>query len=202
MKPHLNLLPPGVRSRLLLRRRTREWAYRGMLLAALALCALGGVLRQWTSASQELELWKRRAASVEEIDAKNRQLFSRTGLLQRRLNKYRNLQSERLGYQLLSTLSHSSRGTQGEMQIRKLALRLVETTVVSSNKSKTTAPVCTQSYVLSVTGAAKNNLHIAQFASSLRDSGAFERVDLKSSRGGTRAGNADGERLYHLECTF
>jgi hypothetical protein len=202
MKPYLNLLPPVVRSRLLLRRRTREWAYRGMLLGALTLCSLGAVLRQWTSASQELELWKRRAATVEEIDAKNRRLFSKIGLLERRLDKYRNLQTERLGYQLLSTLSHSSRGTQGEMQIRKLALKLVETTISPPVKNKNAVLISTRSYLLSVMGAAKTNLHIAQFASALRDSGAFERVDLKSSRGAPRAGESEGERLYHLECTF
>lgn len=204
MKPHLNLLPPSVRYRLLLRRRTREWALRGMLLAALALVLLGGVLHQWNSASQELVLWKRRAAAVEEIAAKNRQLISQIGLLQRQLDKYRDLHSERLGYQLLSTISRSSRATQGDLQIRKLALQLVEASVEANEKNKAAPPKIMRSYHLSVTGAAKSNLHVARFASALRDCGAFERVDLKSSRGNRRPGSGerDDERLYQLDCAF
>jgi hypothetical protein len=124
--------------------------------------------------------------------------------MHRQLDKYRNLHSERLGYQLLSTISRSSRGTQGELQIRKLALRLVETPVESKGKTTSAPPAVVRSYLLSVTGVAKNNLHVAQFASALRDSGVFDRVDLKSTRGNRRPGSSenDWERLYQLDCTF
>jgi hypothetical protein len=205
MKRHLNLLPTGLQRRLLLRRRAREWALRGMILSVLTLVLLGDGLHRMNSASQELQLWQRRAATIESISESNRGLARQIGAIHQRLNKYRDVRADQLGYQLLATVSHSAQETAGDLQIRKLSLNQIAaeptaTTPAPELKAKSQPEPVRKVFVLSLFGVAKSNLQVAQFASALRDSGAFERVDLKSSRG--KKEPTEAVQTYQVDCTF
>ena len=205
MRRHLNLLPWNLRCRLLLRQRLRQWAI-GWALLALGVAMLFGWKWHGLSAAQEnLSVWQRRAATIQVIDVKNEKLRRQIAGLTARLSKYGHLESEQIGFQLLATISQSSSLGAGNIQVRKLTFnhtQVAEAVVVkdAAPGAAKTAPVMREVRKLILSGVAVNNLAVAQFVSSLRDSGAFQAVDLKSSQGNKVADT--GARTYQVECSF
>lgn len=194
---------------MLLNSRFRQWgaAWIGLFIVGVVLC-----VRSWqlhASAREDLEAWQRRAAGVRKIDTDNARLQTEIAALRERRLKYGDLNSEQIGFQLLATVSQSTANSNGGNQVQKLQFKqtLVPEVVTSSAgpattaepvKGKKTPPKMKTVRTLSLSGVAQNNLMVAQFVSCLRDSGAFESVDLKSS-----LGNKDsGARVYQVECTF
>ncbi len=203
MKQHLNLLPWKLRCRLLLRRRLREWSTAWMLLAALLTAWYGWECQGVFRSQQLLSVAARRASTVQSIDTKNQKLRQQIDLLNARLAKYGHLQGEQLGFQLLATISHSSRYCAGRIQIQKMTFSHTQVAAPPAPQGTDETekfPTHRDVRKLSLSGVAKNNLTIAQFVTALRDAGVFQAVDLKSSQGNVLA---DAEsRTYHLECSF
>jgi hypothetical protein len=210
MKRHLNLLPWSLRCRMLLRQRLRQWAIVWSFLAVGC-----GVLyaQSWhglSTTQDELELWQRRAVAVQSVHEKNGALRRKIAALQERLTKYGHLNSEQIGFQLLATISQSSESVDGKIQVQNLAFRQTQVAEAPPETKTPVAPAAPGAAIkppkmrevrtLSLTGIAANNLAVAQFVSSLRDSGAFQRVDLKSTKGSKVAGS--GVRNYLVECAF
>lgn len=215
MKPYLNLLPWKLRCRMLLRQRIRQWA---MVWSALAVCSVLMYAQSWTgltTAQEELEVWQRRAVAVQSVQEQNAKLQRKIAALQERLVKYGHLNSEQIGFQLLATISQSSGAVDGKIQVQKLAFRQFQVpeappaAAPGTPAAPVSAPVpgapvkppkMRDVRTLSLTGVAANNLAVAQFVSSLRDSGAFQSVDLKSSLGSKAA--VGRMRNYQVECSF
>jgi hypothetical protein len=156
-----------------------------------------------TRAQDELSVWQRRATTVQGIDAQNTQLRQQIAGLTTRLAKYGHLESEQIGFQLLATISQSSSYCAGNIQVRKLTfqhVRIADTTTEKDVKAGAKAPPMRDVRKLLLNGIAKDNLAVARFVSSLRDSGAFQTVDLKSSLGSAVADA--GSQTYHVECSF
>lgn len=224
MKQHLNLLPWRLRCRMLLRRRIRQWAVSWMILVVVT-TGLG--LWNWRSlgdAERDRDTWARRAVTIQSIHNENEALQRQVAALRERFQKYGHLESEQLGYQLLATISQtaasgspgSAGGNSGEttnetrkqssIQIQKLVFKQTEVQekvadAKAAAKNAKTPPKMRTVRTVSLTGVATNNLAVAQFVSSLRDSGAFLTVDLKSSQGNKLASAAES-RAYQVECSF
>ncbi len=205
MKRHLNLLPWKLRCRMLLRQRLRQWALAWTLFALLA---AGLYCRDWyglAQSQQDLEVWQRRAVTIQTINEKNESLIRQNAALRERLGKYGHLESEQIGFQLLAVVSQCSSVTSGSIQIQKLAFKQMQVAeaVVPTTAAPTTvppAPKMRDVRTLALNGVASNNLAVAQFVAALRDSGAFHTVDLKSSQGNNVT--AVGARNYQLVCSF
>jgi hypothetical protein len=221
VKQHLNLLPWRLRCRMLLRRRIRQWAVLWMILVVVT-TGLG--LWSWQSlgdAERDRDTWARRAVTIQSIHNENEALQRQVAALRERFQKYGHLESEQLGYQLLATISQtaasgSAGGNSGEtandarkqssIQIQKLVFKQTEVQekvadAKTATKNAKTPPKMRTVRTVSLTGVATNNLAVAQFVSSLRDSGAFLTVDLKSSQGNKLASATDS-RAYQVECSF
>jgi type IV pilus assembly PilN-like protein len=208
MKQHLNLLPWRLRCRMLLRERSRQWAMAWTVMTVVTLTLYGGYWRKLAESQQDLEVWQRRAAAVQAVDQKNQRLRLQIAGMQNRLMEYGYLESEQLGYQLIARTSQSSRQSGGKIQIQKLSFKAFQVPeTVTPGPTPVPAPAGAAKVVsmrdvrtLSLTGVAPNNLVVAQFVSSLRDSGAFHNVNLKSTQGHTAA--AFGARNFQVECSF
>ncbi|MDB5340630.1 MAG: hypothetical protein JWN70_6249 [Planctomycetaceae bacterium] len=205
MKQHLNLLPIQLRRRTLLRTRLRQWGFIWATMCAVAILLLG---RSWyvlSAAYGDLATWERRASGVQAVHEQNERLRVQIEGLRRRLAKYGDLNSEQIGLKLLATVSQSSAKTSGSHQIQKLSFNqtlVADAPVHATPNAATTAtpPKTREVRALVLSGVAKSNITIAEFVSTLRDSGVFQKVDLKSSQGNKT--NTKGPRQYQVECTF
>ncbi len=205
MKRHLNLLPWKLRCRMLLRHRLRQWAVAWSLLALLAAGLYGKDWYGLAKAQQDLEVWQRRAVTIQTINEKNVALVRQNSQLRERLARYGHLESEQIGFQLLAVVSQCSSVKSGSIQIQKLAFKQMQVPdeIIAPNGTTPVAkpaPKMRDVRTLTLNGAASNNLAVAQFVSALRDSGAFHSVDLKSSQGNNVT--AIGSRNYQLVCSF
>jgi len=206
MKRHLNLLPWKLRCQMLLRQRIRQWAMGWAVLVALATTAYAKNWHGLLVAQGEVATWQRRVQSVRTIDENNERLRGQLAIIRERLVKYGHLESEQLGFQLLATVSQSTESISGHIQVQKLTFkqtRVQEAANESKPPAKSTAkapPKFREVRTLSLMGVATNNLAVAQFVASLRDSGAFHTVDLKLSQGSKLA--TTDSRTYQVECSF
>ena len=208
MKRHLNLLPSSCQRRTLLRRRLRTWTVGWAILGTIGIVLYGTEWVRLSRAQQDLAEAQRRATSVQAIDQQNGKLKREVARLQEDVDKFGHLKNERLGIHLLGAVSQSWNVCGGKIQVQKMALR--ESFVqenATTDKAPKPAPVTPAKPVplqkvqrLSLTGIAVNNLAVSQFVAALRDSGAFVRVDLKSSKGkDEREANS---HVYQVECIF
>lgn len=203
MKPHLNLLPWKLRCQMLLRQRLWQWCVGWSALALGFAVLLGWRWHGLVRAQEHLSDWQRRASTVQAIDTRNESLRRQIAALTARLGRYGHLESEQIGFQLLATISQSSTFCAGNIQVQKMTFKHVQvadTTVAKDAAPNAKAPPMRDVRKLLLNGVAKDNLAVAQFVSSLRDSGVFQSVDLKSSLGNTVADV--GSHTYHVECTF
>lgn len=204
MKHYLNLLPRKLRCRMLTRQRLRQWGGAWTFLALAAVGLYGSDWRDLSTARQSLEAWQRRAVTVQEIHEKNASLSRQNASLRERLSRYGHLESEQIGYQLLAVVSQCATVSSGSIEIQKLAFKQTQVAIAVAPAAVPAsgvpaAPKMKDVRTLSLNGVASNNLAIAQFVSALRDCGAFESVELKSSQGNITTA---GLRNYQLVCAF
>ena len=208
MKRHLNLLPWQCRRRTLLRQRLRSWSV-GWAAIGLLCCVLYGA--EWVRLSrvqQDLAESQRRAASVQAVDQQNGKLKREVARLQEDVDKFGHLKNERLGIHLLGAVSQSWNVCGGKIQVQKMALResfvqenaSPDKAVKPASATPAKPPLLQKIQTLSLTGVAVNNLAVSQFVAALRDSGAFVRVDLKSSKG--KDEREAIAHVYQVECVF
>ncbi|HUQ71767.1 MAG TPA: PilN domain-containing protein [Planctomycetaceae bacterium] len=171
-----------------------------MLFTVLTLASMAHSWQGRSLARQELELWNRRAATIESIHETNQRLRQRIAALDTRLIKYQDLHTDRLGFQVLATVSRSAQLSGGDVQVRTFSYKQLTLApeVLPKGEAKPAGP--RESHMLSLHGVAKSNLQLAHFVSALRDSGAFLRVDLKSSHG--KKNELAGTRTYQVDCAF
>ncbi|MDB5388210.1 MAG: Secreted protein [Planctomycetaceae bacterium] len=215
MKQHLNLLPWKLRWRMLLRQRLRHWVLVWSILAVGCGLLYAQSWHGLALAQDELEIWQRRAVPVQAVQQKNASLQRKIAELQERLAKYGHLDSEQIGFQLLATISQSAGAVDGKIQVQKLAFKQTQVVDIPATPNVPAAqpapqpapgtpvkkPKMKDVRTLTLSGVAASNLVLAQFVSSLRDSGAFHTVDLKLSTGSkVKAGG--GTREFQVECSF
>lgn len=204
MSRHLNLLPWKVRCRALWRERLRQWCFLWGIVAVATFSASCWEWQRFASSQQELETWQRRSEGIQSIESTNGELQEKIRILQARLTKYGHFENERNGFHLLATVSQSAGLTNGKLQVQKLTFKtmhVADAAATPAPNAKPGPPKMRTVHVLSLSGVAATNLTLAQFVSSLRDSAAFETVELKSSQQG-KGEIASGPRAYQVECSF
>lgn len=227
MSRHLNLLPWDLQCRMLRDQRLRQWAVSWLVIGVFGVTV--SVTQWWrlSKAGEEYHSWERRAESVQAIQLASQNLRQKIAQQQERLVKYGHLENEKLGFQLLGTLSQAASSCGGKIQVQKMILKTNQVAIAAADKPGTAIPGTATPgaaapgaaaptkfrdvRVLTLAGVAVNNLAVAQLVSALRDSGAFDSVELRTSQslGDNRSlalpvssTTPNGLRTYQVECAF
>jgi Tfp pilus assembly protein PilN len=203
MRTHLNLLPWKCRRSQTVRRRLRQW---GVVWAAVAIltgagCWLSAIERR--TVQQAVGQLEQQVAPVETMRAQIASFREKLDRVRRREAVLVLLEDGRPPLALLGMVSRSARQCGGHLRVEQLTVR-------SSEPAKAPAPVPAKadatakappsvSTAATIKGTAQDNLAVARFVLSLRQTQAFDRVELKSSAGQT--GGARG-CSYLVECAY
>lgn len=207
MKRHLNLLPWTFQRRMLVRRRLWQWS----VVCFVAAFVLGGVWL-WEARARDLELQsvetlRRKASPILGMQQRNQRIQQRLRLLEGGQSLLGELEPEQLSFHLLAAISRGAAKCEGRIQVRELSLERTTQTrqqpqkAAANDKTAATLPEVTEEVCkICVKGIGTDNLAVARFVVALRDSLLFEKVELKSTVGGTDAGGQG--RSYHIECSL
>lgn len=200
MKTSLNLLPLEFRRRQLLRRRLVQWslAWGGFFFVLLAVgssryAAWKSVERTMSGLELRCDPIRKLQSDVEQIQARLNELGARDSLVGR-------LHELRPAVVALGLVSTSAANCDGRVWLERFTM-LQQTSEPSKAKDQPESDAGPRTVgTLALQGAAVDNLEIARFAAALRDTKAFNRVELKSSLGTATADTTS--RSYVVECAF
>lgn len=196
MKSSLNLLPFEYRVRELVRRRLLQWS---LVWVACAVTAFGvWWLKQsrCRAAGQALEAAERSYLPLERLIRESETMRTELEQLHAKGTVLGRLLDERPVLTLIGLTSQSARQCNGRLVVRNMLFeRREEPLDIDDRKAKTrqndkseSATEKTETWALvTLKGEAADNVAVAQFVVSLRDSGLFRRVELKSSVGKSSA---------------
>jgi Tfp pilus assembly protein PilN len=207
---HLNLLPQSARLKNqfhhLLRYYFKVWSLAGAGAALLLAAQLWNYYHA-CQRLQELAVASRPLYLLQEQLVEQRQRIKE---LKAEYKMLEQLQPVDHSIELLGILVQETRTKPGTIQLKRLSLKksppASALSPTAKGKSKPTKDADgTKTFVstagtLMLDGVAEDDVALAKFVSGLRDSGVFERVDLKSSTQGLVIDRPT--RQYQLECRF
>jgi len=199
MKNYLNLMPWKCRKAQLVRLRLGQWclpwAVAGGLLAAAGLVKWD----QWRSSRDQVERLQRACAPTDALQAEIRSFASRAEALKAREAVMAQLEHPRPALALLGLVGRSAKECEGRLRVEHLALWSEgDPAKAPSRGSAEAGPGRVTSVTLK--GIAADNLAVARFVLALRQTKAFDRVELKSSQ--EQPTDRRRTRSYQVECTY
>ncbi len=209
MKRFVNLLPWKYRRRQLIRRRALQWAALWAVLVPLGAAGVGAGLLQQAEVRQQVADLEAQYAPVAELA---RQLAEGRKTLrqwQERRDAAAALEETRPALTLLGLVSRCARACDGRLRIEKLSLQPRQTSAAAESPKapppgrpgpQAPRPASGPSATVTIQGQALDNLAVAQFVAHLRETRAFERVELKSTA--EQPGGPTPVRSYLVECTY
>ena len=200
----------------MVRLRLRQW----LLPWAAALGALGVLFfiqgSRYQAARARAEQLEEQCAPVDKLREEIRGLRERAGELTRRESILKPLEEPRPALTLLAMVSRSAEKCEGQLRVEKLVLRPAGEAAsaapsvpaqpgpaAGNAQAAARAPVPSRpasTSLVTITGAALDNLAVARFVASLRQTGAFDRVELKSSE--DKAPASQHVCSYTIECAY
>lgn len=207
MKAFINLLPFEYRRRELVRLRLLQWSL------VWAGCLLLIVAAWWLKQSQHrasrlaVEAAETRFRPLEQLMGQRRAMETELRRLHAKGTVLGRLRDEIQLLTLIGMVSHGARECRGRLVVDEMAFQRKANNASADRpqrdpgKPTDTEPGAEGSgprASVTLRGTALDNLAVARFAAALRDSGLFERVELKSSVGDESA--AGNLRAYLLEC--
>ena len=210
-KDHINLLPWGYRQRRLVRRRLRQWS---IVWAAVAVVLVLGWLDRragWEAALEEVETHEQRYDEIRSLKGDIARLLAQKQGLGKQQELVARLQQFPPPLLPVSLVSASAARCEGRVVVNRLVykeetpLRPPLAPAATAPGGATPVPATAAAAIpagpsasLMIDGIGADNVAIAEFVLGLRESGAFERVDLKSAAASTtRAGKVTS---YQVEC--
>ena len=198
----INLLPPNTRLKIqfrsMLRRYVRIWCLAG--LGAVA-CASVQVweCRQAAARIAALEDRCQPLYALQQVISEDRQQLQQ---LEARSKQVSQLQPTDHFIDLLGVLVTAAQANGGKVHVQRLTVQAGQPTAqpIPARGATATSPTGSPAVVstLSLNGLAEDDEALAQFVTALRQSGVFERVELRSSSQVA----ADSTRQYQLECRY
>ncbi len=205
MKTHLNLLPWRCRRTQIIWLRFRQWLWPCCIAAAAIVVCLAAQASRYAAARQRLEELDREHLPLESLDAQVAALQGRIQLQSREIDAVRQLEGSRPTLTLLGLVSQCARDCQGQLQVETLSFQAATQRAkaaahwpqAANEPSKTTSKAPGQpaktaakepaepegdSTLVTIKGVALDNLSVARFIAALRQTKAFRRVDLKSTK--------------------
>jgi Tfp pilus assembly protein PilN len=205
MKTHLNLLPWRCRRTQLLWLRLRQWLWPCCIAAAAGVICLAAQASRYAAARQRLEEQEREYLPLESLDSQIAALKGRVQQQTREIEAIRQLEGSRPALTLLGLVSQCARDCQGQLQVESLSFQAASPRAKgaasapqtanepSKAPAKTLGPAAktadkeppepeADSTLVTIRGVALDNLSAARFIAALRQTKAFRRVDLKSTK--------------------
>lgn len=157
-----------------------------------------------------LQTEQRKYTSLIAMKTQNTRVNKQLLTLRRRLALLEDFENKQFPLNLVGLVSESAVKSDHRIQVEDLSFTRTQKTVIDPTSTRTRNPkrkaaLAKQSQTeeelkLVLKGTAADDLAVAKFIVSLRDSGVFERVELKSSI----AEEIEGAKVrrYLLECTF
>ena len=203
----------------MVRLRLRQW----LLPWGAALGALGVLFliqgSRYQVARARAEQLEEQCTPVDKLREEIRGLRERAGALTRRESMLKPLEDPRPALTLLAMVSRSAEKCEGQLRVEKLVLRpageagkaaaaapsapSLPGPGAGNAQAAAPAPVPARpasTSLVTITGAALDNLAVARFVVSLRQTGAFDRVELKSSE--DKAPASQHVCSYTIECAY
>lgn len=191
-----NLLPLAVRRRQLIRRRLRYWC---AFEAAVAL-GLGVWLYVLWSGRVAEERRNQQLASqampVVRLQQQLQDLRRQIRGLEERENLFLELEGNAQPLSLIGLVSRGARSCRGTIGVDHVDVKTETNTKAAQSAAK---PPQTR-HIVTLKGQGANKLAIAQFVLALRDSKAFDVVELKSTK--DENNSPDGLSTYSIECVY
>lgn len=188
MMAHVNLLPMVYRRNQLVLRCALQWS-------AIWFVALSSVGVLYWIQNTHNHRARGRLESLRQEYAPAKQLAEEVESLRLKIDELRNRESivlsladEQSVLTLVGLLSRATLQCEGKLCIQRLQL----------SRRQESGPHFIK--ILQLDGIAVDNHLVARFAAALRDTAAFQRVELKSS--GRRTGDEPAAQVYSLECFF
>lgn len=208
MKRSVNLLPWTYRRQQLVRRRLLQWVAVWALLLPLAAAGLGAALLRRGEVRQRVADLEAQYAPVAELA---RQLSEGRKTLRQWEDRRKGaaaLEETRPALTLLGLVSRCARACDGRLRIDKLSLQPRQAPSVAEPPKtppgrpgpQTSRVAGRPSATVAIQGQALDNLAVAQFVAHLRETRAFERVELKSTA--QQPGGQTRLCAYLIECTY
>lgn len=211
MKTNVNLLPWSYRRSRLVRRRLRQWSVVWAFTALVLAAGWGDERARWQAALEETENEEERYDEVRTLRGEIARLTAQQKNLGEQQALVRRLQQAPPPLLPLALVSASAAHCGGRVAVRHLffdeqppntspAPVPAPVPAATNGQPPANAPktVERQPARLTLEGVGADNVAIAEFVVGLRDSGAFERVDLKSTAASvTRSGDVT---TYQVEC--
>ncbi len=197
MKAYVNLLPPNVQRREVLRRSVRLWIvpWAG---AALALAAAGGIwLRHNATQAALAQSLERQHARAELLEARLLAVRGEIAELERQVAADRPLEDLTPGATIVGIVSQAARSLAGELHVEHLAFETREPAALPPVGGAAGADSLRR--VLAVRGVALEGSSVVRLSAALRETGAFAAVEVKSVAAEPRDA---GLQHYVLECTM
>ena len=199
MKNYLNLMPWKCRKAQLVRLRLRQWcvpwAVAGGLLVATGLVKWD----QWRSSRDRVERLQRACEPTDALKEEIRSFARRAEALKAREALLAQLEHPRPALTLLGFVSRSAKECEGRLRVESLAMRSEGGPAGAAGRgSAESGPGQVAS--VTVKGIAADNLAVARFVLALRQTKAFNRVELKSSQ--EQPADRRRTRSYQVECTY
>jgi hypothetical protein len=203
---HVNLLPAKLQQRLLIRRRVAQWTvvWAGCALAAVSFCGLRfRTLRAQHAAhnAKQLECQPVRAI-VDDSDALEQTLAAADA----RYAELCRLMPDDSALAVLGVVSQAAQRTNGSLRIEHVQFLEPEqlgpqaTPTAPQPPTTTAAAAVRENGSLSLAGTAKDDLTVALFVDTLRQTRAIRHVELKAS---SQFATADKEgRRFEIVCGF
>ncbi len=181
MKTHLNLIPWKVRQAQVVRRRLMQWA----VVWAAAAGAMAGIgvakANQSAAVRQTLDALEAEYAPVAALRQEIRTCRQSLEAWSRREAAAAQLEDTRPALTLLGMVGRSARQCEGRLRVDQLTVRPREQSPGAEKKSAGKHPNAGVSTLVTIKGVALDNPSVSRFVAALRQTQAFDRVELKSS---------------------
>jgi Tfp pilus assembly protein PilN len=199
MKDYLNLIPWKCRKAQLLRLRLRQWCLPWAIAGGLVLAA--GVVKwdQWRCGRDRVERLQRACGPTDSLLAEIQALTKRVEALKAREAAVAQLEDPRPALALLGLVSRSAKQCEGRLRVELLSLQTKQDAGASAGLGPTAAGLARRKSLV-LKGIAADNLAVAQFVLALRQTKAFDRVELKSSQ--VQPADHRPARTYQVECLY
>lgn len=219
MKTNINLLPWRFRKRLLFRVRFYQWAAVWGICMAIVGTAVMVEYRLIQGGHTSIQEQRQKSALLVSKQNENVRILRKLKGLRTRLAYFQEFENKEYPFNLVSLISQSAVNSDHRIQIETLSYSKSEH--AAEVATKTTAPRgrhtsnvtngasrngrtnevrMVESSKLLLSGIAVDDLAVARLIVTLRDSGVFQKVELKSTDGVEVAGNK--VRRYQVECSF
>ena len=200
MKNYANLLPEDYRRRRLVRRRVLQWVLVAGVVMAAAL-PLWAVQTQRLLSEQEMLHARRKVyAPTKAMLVEIPRMHSEMKELSQRDVMVRKLTDDRPPLAALGMISQAAASCKGQVRVFQMIVDRPPTQPAADGEAEAAKSPASKPSLITLQGTGIDNPSVARFVVNLRQTQAFQRVDLKSSVRG-RMALSDVQRFV-VECEF